>query len=347
MTLRPLVTVIIPVYNTDKYLSKCINSVIDQTYSNLRIIIVNDGSTDNSSSIIDNFANIDNRIKVFSKENGGASSARNLGLENIEGDYVTFIDSDDWWELNAVEDLVSEAEISNCDLVMPQKFVKVYQSGVKKVENIFDISDISNDTLEFVNIIMIGKGRAWRVSSVLYKTCIINKYNIRFPNGYTAEDFVFNIEFLKKANRIGFLKISTLNVNKREGSVTSSYRSDLPELALYIDRIVEDYYIEKNINTNLSRLSRDSLLCRNIIIFLIFELSRINSKSRKEKNIRVENVLSNKRIKAAFGNRKFIHPYWNSKLKIAIVVFLRKLIHLEKQKTTIAIIKILTMSIIN
>ena len=103
--MKELVSIIIPIYNVEKYLTKCIESVINQTYKNLEIILVNDGSTDNSKEIIDKYSLIDSRIKVINKKNGGLSEARNAGIEIAKGDYIGFLDSDDWIELNMYEKL--------------------------------------------------------------------------------------------------------------------------------------------------------------------------------------------------------------------------------------------------
>ena len=106
-----MISVIIPIYNVENYLKKCIESVINQTYKNLEIILVNDGSNDNSKNIIDEYSTIDNRIKVINKENGGLSDARNAGIEIAKGDYITFLDSDDWIELNMYEKLYQEKKV--------------------------------------------------------------------------------------------------------------------------------------------------------------------------------------------------------------------------------------------
>ena len=97
------ITVIVPVYNVEHYLEKCLDSLINQTYKNLEIIVINDGSTDNSGEICQEYAQKDNRIVYIEKENGGLSDARNVGLDKMTGSYVTFIDSDDWVELDYVE----------------------------------------------------------------------------------------------------------------------------------------------------------------------------------------------------------------------------------------------------
>lgn len=110
-----LISVIVPVYKVEKYIKKCIESIINQTYENLEIILVDDGSPDNCGKICDEYAKKDKRIKVIHKENGGVSSARNLGLEKSNGQYITFIDSDDWIEEEYCEILLTTLKEQNAD----------------------------------------------------------------------------------------------------------------------------------------------------------------------------------------------------------------------------------------
>ena len=110
MNKEPLINIIVPVYNTEKYIRKCLDSIVNQTYRNLEIIVVDDGSTDSSGDICDEYAHKDARIKVIHKENGGVSSARNAALDLCTpgGDLVAFVDSDDWLELNMYETLLED-----------------------------------------------------------------------------------------------------------------------------------------------------------------------------------------------------------------------------------------------
>lgn len=104
--MKPLVSVIVPIYNVEKYLSKCIESIINQTLSNIEIILINDGSTDSSGVIADNYAKNDSRIKVIHKKNGGQGSARNIGIELASGEYIGFVDSDDWIDLDSMRSYI-------------------------------------------------------------------------------------------------------------------------------------------------------------------------------------------------------------------------------------------------
>ena len=116
--MKCLISVVVPVYNVEKYIDRCLNSIINQTYRKLEIIIVNDGSTDNSRKIIDKFSKMDSRIIVIDKNNGGLSEARNVGINAATGDYITFIDSDDFVSYDYIEYLYSLIEKYNPSAIL-------------------------------------------------------------------------------------------------------------------------------------------------------------------------------------------------------------------------------------
>ena len=116
--MNDIVSVVIPVFNVEKYIAKCIESLISQTYKKLEIILVDDGSTDYSGKICDEYSKLDNRIFVIHKENGGVSSARNIGMKKTTGSWVSFVDSDDWIETDFIEQLLSEGTKEEADVVL-------------------------------------------------------------------------------------------------------------------------------------------------------------------------------------------------------------------------------------
>ena len=121
-----LISIVITVYNAEKYLEQCLNSIKNQTYKNFEVILVNDGSIDHSESICMDFVKVDTRFKYFTKVNGGASSARNFGLDNVTGNYITFIDADDWVDENHLEVLINNIKDNNSDMAV---------SSIKKFDN--------------------------------------------------------------------------------------------------------------------------------------------------------------------------------------------------------------------
>ena len=114
---KKLVTVVVPIYNVERYLEKCLTSIILQTYKNLEVILVNDGSTDNSLNICKEFEKEDSRIRIISQENKGLSVARNVGIENAKGEYIAFVDSDDFISCKFIENLYNESIRNNSDIV--------------------------------------------------------------------------------------------------------------------------------------------------------------------------------------------------------------------------------------
>src|SRR5690625_3677419 len=127
---KPLVTIIIPVYNVEKYIAECLNSVIRQTYSNIEVIIINDGSNDNSYEIIESYSKKYNNLKIIDQENKGQSVARNVGLTKAKGKYIYFLDSDDYIKDITIENLVSKMEENNLDLIRFSAEV-IYDKNIK------------------------------------------------------------------------------------------------------------------------------------------------------------------------------------------------------------------------
>lgn len=141
--MEELISVIVPVYNVEKYIDKCINSIINQTYKNLEIILVDDGSPDNCGNICDEYSKKDNRIIVIHKENGGVSSARNIGIKNAKGKWITFVDSDDWIENDYVEKL-SKIGIQNKAEVVLCGYNRIYNNDKQPINAIGEIKDYNS-----------------------------------------------------------------------------------------------------------------------------------------------------------------------------------------------------------
>ena len=198
MTQKSLISIIIPVYNTEQYLSKCLDSVINQTYKNLEIIVIDDGSTDNSGKICDEYALKDNRIKVVHKQNAGVSSARNIGLDIARGEYIAFIDSDDYIELDMYESLLKISSENFSDVTCSGYYLvyknKIYSKRILKEKNsIVEISNIKAVERGFIDIgFYIG-------NKLFNKECFLNLY---FPAGDLFEDISVISKVFIKAKKI-------------------------------------------------------------------------------------------------------------------------------------------------
>ena len=217
-----LVSVIVPIYNVEKYLDKCVESIVNQTYKNLEIILVDDGSPDSCPQICDKWAEKDNRIKVIHKENGGVSSARNAGLDIAKGDFICFIDSDDTALPNMIEMLIKSFEKYNCDLSVCN-IQMVDENG-----NVVEFSDYESgvfyDKLVASYLQMNFARGPW---NKLYLKNIIKENNILFDENLTfGEDDIFNYNYIKKCSCVCVIEnalYSYLVTNPNSASYGLSY----------------------------------------------------------------------------------------------------------------------------
>ena len=220
------ITVIVPVYNVENYLRKCLDSIIAQTYKNIEIIVVNDGSTDASGQICQEYTQIDNRIVYIEKENGGLSEARNVGLDKMTGSYVTFIDSDDWVELDYVEILYKkiieyQADISVGNYYSYNEDEKTYYFhiyGDSYYEKVYDNISIfenlyeSQEMKSFALISACGK---------LYKAKLFDY--LRFDKGKLGEDGYLNQKMYLYVNKVVYLNQGLYAYRQRSGSITKTW----------------------------------------------------------------------------------------------------------------------------
>lgn len=220
-----MVSIIVPIYNVEQYLEKCIDSIINQTLKDIEIILVDDGSPDNCGQICDEYAKKDNRIKVIHKENGGLSSARNAGLKIATGEYIGFIDSDDYIELNMYEELYNIAKENNIDIVSCNynRIAKeIRKSEIYLPANKVIIKNEINDLIKKSNY----NKMLWYVWKALYKREIIEKIN--FIEKPIIEDTPFNLEAYLKSNSIYHLDKPLYNYIHRENSIMCEpYKKDL------------------------------------------------------------------------------------------------------------------------
>lgn len=217
----PLISVIIPVYNVEYYISKCLDSLLSQSYQHLEIICVEDCSTDNSPRILEYYSKNDDRIKiVYHTENGGLSKARNSGINIASGEYLTFIDSDDFVSENFVEELVRKAIESNSDVVVSSTvgFNGDLISDELITQSRIAFSDIYGHELilkEMINFPVT----AW---AKLYKTSFLKAHNIRFIDGLLHEDEPWSMIIFSRVESIAFATNAYYFYRiKREGSITA------------------------------------------------------------------------------------------------------------------------------
>lgn len=236
MTKDPLISIIVPVYNTAKHLPKCLNSIINQTYQNLEIIIINDGSTDNSDKIIQKYAAKDSRIKTKYQKNQGLSAARNTGLNIATGKYVTFIDSDDTVEPDMINAMLSalhkhNAEISVCS------FKEVYPSG--KTTNFNHGYPEQTFTTPQALAAML-KEHGFMVSSTMKLYPISFFKNTKFPINKLHEDVGTTYKLIMQAKNIIFLPQSYYNYHHYGNSIISNFNDNKFDLITLTDQMCDD-----------------------------------------------------------------------------------------------------------
>jgi glycosyltransferase involved in cell wall biosynthesis len=201
MNKEPLVSIIVPAYNTGKYIEKCLNSITSQSYQNLEIIVVDDGSTDNTGEIIDKCQKKDARIISVRKKNGGQGSARNTGLSLCKGDFIGFMDSDDEYAEGAIEEYVAAAQKSNGGLAVSGVQYKRLKLGTVNDVYINKIrAKRANESLaKYVLFLLTIDGRMYSSTNKLFDGDIIRKNKLTFPEDVAfAEDSRFVLNYLKK-----------------------------------------------------------------------------------------------------------------------------------------------------
>lgn len=236
------VSVIVPVYNVEQYLERCLKSLIEQTLKEIEIICVNDGSKDNSLSILKDYAKKDSRIKIINKENEGISAARNSGIDIAKGEYISFIDSDDWVDLDFLEKLYKSAIKVNADIAAAgiirtgQKTRKIFLEFKKEI-----ITDDTNRKFEICDI----PDKCYTCNKI-YRTSKLKNYGIRFKDKALYEDIIFSPEAIHKLGRLIVVPDTYYFYYKRTGSITKT-KSNSKEHHKAVE-MAYTYLKENNIN---------------------------------------------------------------------------------------------------
>lgn len=261
--MKPLISIIVPIYNVEKYLSRCIESILSQTFSNIEIILIDDGSTDNSGNICEEYAQKDYRVKFFYKENGGVSAARNYGLDKARGEWITFVDSDDWIDKNMYYEMYNKAVSSRADIVLCSFYE--YYGPTRQIlrDTLLEESEKStifrNSFLSFTSL-----------CNMLVHRSLYDKYKLRIPEYIVnCEDFWLTIRLFYYAKKISSIHIplyyynreninSILN-NLNEERRNSEYLSYLDTIDFLQNKGILNLY-EKEISWRILKCKQDMVL---------------------------------------------------------------------------------------
>lgn len=262
------VSIVIPLYNKEKYIKRCLESVIKQTYSNIEVIIVDDGSTDGSKRCIDKYLE-KHDFKYYYKENGGISSARNYGLQYVTGDYVYFLDPDDEIVENAIDVLV---KVTGGNDIVIGNFRYITEKGDILDREIIESLFLDCDNMNTNDVYDYFYGRCYGISACnkLYRMVFLKKSGVEFQanNEIYAEDLLFNLMLFTKKPRIAVTERQTYNYYQNDGSITKSCK---PKFAERFANLINVYYSLEG--------KRDDVACFTIC-------NAINSISRQEKTFK-------------------------------------------------------------
>ncbi|MBR4618809.1 MAG: glycosyltransferase [Bacilli bacterium] len=239
------ISIIVPIYNAEKYLNKCIDSLLNQTKKELEIILINDGSTDNSEKIIKSYN--DKRIIYYKNKNQGIGKTRNFGIEKATGKYIMFVDSDDYLKEDACEKLYKKAEKENLDLVICNFYRVVNNENIEENLPYFQNASLKENS----NILLDVNLAPW---NKLYKTTLIKNNNIRFIENLKYEDAPFVVETIDKAEKIGKIQDYLNYYVIHDNSETTIRDEKVFDILEIIDKIYNYFKDNKNIQKTLETL---------------------------------------------------------------------------------------------
>lgn len=315
--LNQKVSVVVPIYKVEQYLSRCVKSILEQTYTNLEVILVNDGSPDYCGTIAENYAISDKRVKVYHKENGGLSDARNYGMQFVTGEYTLFVDSDDWLDRNMVKELLRISDEFQADVVQ-SAFYYAYDDHLLFDNKVYNqkASPVVLDNKSLMYELVrnnIVKNFAW---GKLYKTRLIK--DIPFKKGVLFEDVFWAHQVMSKVKTFVCLNNALYYYYQREDSIVSTYTprnldiiKGLKERHSFIETFYEELSEESYIvilkmsliHYNLllanRKMDKGGLYRKEIQAYIRNNNEHLKKASKKDKHLKTQHFLFS------------IHPYVN------------------------------------
>lgn len=303
---KDLISVIVPIYNVGKYLEKCLKSIINQTYKNMEIILVDDGSTDNSGSICDKYVNVDSRINVIHKKNGGASEAKNVAIDIATGQYITFVDSDDYIQEDYIEYLYNLIKKYNCNMCVTAYYVENANKKITNFGKTYEEKLLNQE--EAISRMLCEEGFSVSPWAKLYKKEIFK--GIRYPVGKIYEDNETTYKLMEKCEKIAYGNEPKYTYVKRENSVMNTKFSEKRlELITLTDNMAEELY-DRMPNI------RDAIIRRKIYARLSILRQIIFSENEEDKKIAKQ---LRKELLSKYKKQFFVNPKLDVRDKIAFI----------------------------
>ena len=324
---QPQVSIIVPVYNVENYIERCLNSLVNQTFKDIEIITINDGSTDKSLELLNKYAIEDIRISVIDLGDEGVSYCRNLGIEKANGKYIMFVDSDDWIDSSMVEVLYKKAEENKLDLVMCSYIREFKDHSKEKIFNlpeeiIYKEDKVKNELLrklvgpvkeELSNPEMLDAlGTVW---GKLYRADILKENKIKFVDLKeigSAEDTLFNIFTFNYLSKVMFLNKHMYHYwRDNPKSVTSQYNPKLKEQRKVFFKYISDFIKENNFEQVFEE-ALNNRICTSVLGLGLIECSKNNKISRINKIKNIKKIINEEYIRNAYKNLelKYFSIHW-------------------------------------
>lgn len=335
------ISIIVPVYNTKKYLTRCLDSLVNQTFQDIEILCVNDGSTDGSLEILKSYEEKDRRVKVFNQKNSGPATSRNTGLKNATGEYLMFCDSDDWYELNMCERMLDTIREHNVDLVMCNRIPHFGQGCHRSVtaNNItaFSVLKIDDELRKKTNVLLWNK---------IFKKSFVDDFKISFPDGYEHDDAAFLYQYISVAKNFYYLDELLYNYYIRKNSIMDNFHKDKnhrkKDLVLSMECFF-NFLLRNNLFEKMEKFYIDRLKVR-----VLWSAKYLNNRDKKTVKKLLRNHINNINnvSKNKYTLKDFMVEEINSVGKIALILRIRGLwpkfhtkydgilLELQKQKNT-------------
>jgi glycosyltransferase involved in cell wall biosynthesis len=329
-----IVSIIIPVYNAERYLTPCIESLLSQTLYDCEFIFVNDGSKDKSRAIIEQYQQLDDRIKLINQPNQGVSMARNIGLSKAVGEYVGFVDADDYIERDLFEVLYTTAKLGDCDVVISNFESELNQHHVITrypfpTNNVLRKDYIDRELIPY----FLKKDDLNTVCSKLYKREIIHNHQVKFPESVVlGEDGLFNLKFFKHAATFQYLDYSGYHYREVEGSATrNSAEKDYFQRALEVYRLDLTEVIGYSLDKDKVQLLKSIKLIHSVMSYIYIYLDPTQGMGFSKRYAFVKNMIGNKQVREAL-------PLYYSEMYSELGRYDKCIVGLMKCKSTLGLL---------
>ena len=338
-----MISIIVPIYKVEKYIKKCVDSIIFQSYKDIEIILVDDGSPDNCPMICDEYAKKDNRIKVIHKENGGLISARKAGLKASTGEYVCFVDGDDWIEPDMYEYIANAIEKYSCDCVITQFYFSFLDKELKS-NYLLNKEYYTRDEIEkeiFPTMLFAGEYYQFGIypccwTKVFKRELLVKHLMDTDDRIRMGEDIAFTYPCLMECNSIAFIDKPLYHYRNNPSSMTNAYDSKLPEIYFLPYQTLADKSDELGVDLS-SQLPYYLLYLVNFVIRN--EANVNNPKNKCEKNAVIDEILNNQEVlnsvkqidaKVLPSHTKILALFIKKKSKVFLTLYIKLLQYFMK-----------------